>query len=98
MHPTARRRIAETSLFFFGEIGVNDYFLALASNHTVEQAAATLVPDIVGVIRSAVIVRLKHTLLPNLHPKIAGNRQLTIYLIARRTPSSPEQERWWSPG
>uniref|UniRef100_A0A0E0QYM2 Esterase n=1 Tax=Oryza rufipogon TaxID=4529 RepID=A0A0E0QYM2_ORYRU len=34
---------------------VNDYFLALASNHTVEQAAATLVPDIVGVIRSAVI-------------------------------------------
>ncbi|EAY78347.1 hypothetical protein OsI_33435 [Oryza sativa Indica Group] len=51
----ARRRIAETSLFFFGEIGVNDYFLALASNHTVEQAAATLVPDIVGVIRSAVI-------------------------------------------
>uniref|UniRef100_A0A0E0M7A0 Esterase n=1 Tax=Oryza punctata TaxID=4537 RepID=A0A0E0M7A0_ORYPU len=50
----ARRRIAETSLFFFGEIGVNDYFLALASNHTLEQAA-TLVPDIVGVIRSAVI-------------------------------------------
>jgi hypothetical protein len=58
-HSTARRRIAETSLFFFGEIGVNDYFLALASNHTVEQAAATLVPDIVGVIRSAVIVRSK---------------------------------------
>ncbi|XP_040384335.1 GDSL esterase/lipase At1g28590-like [Oryza brachyantha] len=52
-----RRRILETSLFFFGEIGVNDYFLALASNHTVEQAA-TLVPDVVGAIRSAVIATI----------------------------------------
>ncbi|KAF0892755.1 hypothetical protein E2562_017718, partial [Oryza meyeriana var. granulata] len=55
--PNARRRIAQASLFFFGEIGVNDYFLALASNHTVEEAA-TLVPDIIGVIRSAVIATI----------------------------------------
>uniref|UniRef100_A0A0D9XJB1 GDSL esterase/lipase n=1 Tax=Leersia perrieri TaxID=77586 RepID=A0A0D9XJB1_9ORYZ len=49
----ARRRIARNSLFFFGEIGVNDYFLSLGSNHTVEETA-TLVPDIVDTIRSAV--------------------------------------------
>ncbi|CAM0879904.1 unnamed protein product [Alopecurus aequalis] len=41
-----------SSVFYFGEIGVNDYIFALFSNRTAE-LAVSLVPDIVAVTRSA---------------------------------------------
>uniref|UniRef100_R7W020 GDSL esterase/lipase n=1 Tax=Aegilops tauschii TaxID=37682 RepID=R7W020_AEGTA len=44
--------IMASSVFYFGEIGVNDYIFALFSNRTAE-FAASLVPDIVAVTRSA---------------------------------------------
>ncbi|KAE8821341.1 GDSL esterase/lipase [Hordeum vulgare] len=44
--------IMASSVFYFGEIGVNDYIFALFSNRTAE-LAASLVPDIVAVTRSA---------------------------------------------
>ncbi|KAF7085517.1 hypothetical protein CFC21_088931 [Triticum aestivum] len=44
--------IMATSVFYFGEIGVNDYIFALFSNRTAE-FAASFVPDIVAVTRSA---------------------------------------------
>jgi hypothetical protein len=43
------------SLFFVGEIGVNDYFLALMSKQSVD-VAGSLVPHIIGTIRSALTV------------------------------------------
>uniref|UniRef100_A0A453PE63 GDSL esterase/lipase n=1 Tax=Aegilops tauschii subsp. strangulata TaxID=200361 RepID=A0A453PE63_AEGTS len=48
--------IMASSVFYFGEIGVNDYIFALFSNRTAE-FAASLVPDIVAVTRSALTVR-----------------------------------------
>ncbi|TVU30939.1 hypothetical protein EJB05_22595, partial [Eragrostis curvula] len=47
-----QRKIAASSIFYFGEIGVNDYMLALFSNRTVD-LAQDLVPYIVAVVRSA---------------------------------------------
>ena len=44
-----------SSLFYFGEIGFNEYSFALLSNDTTG-LAESLVPDVVGVIRSALIV------------------------------------------
>ena len=44
-----------SSVFYFGEIGVNDYIFALFSNRTAE-LAVSLVPDIVAVTRSALKV------------------------------------------
>ncbi|CAM0879906.1 unnamed protein product [Alopecurus aequalis] len=46
-----------SSVFYFGEIGVNDYIFALFSNRTAE-LAVSLVPDIVAVTRSALTVTL----------------------------------------
>ncbi|RCV42910.1 hypothetical protein SETIT_9G253300v2 [Setaria italica] len=46
-----QRKITARSLFFVGEIGVNDYFLALMSKSA--DVAESLVPHIIGTIRSA---------------------------------------------
>lgn len=40
------------SVFYFGEIGLNDYFFAISINGTIA-VAESLVPHVVGVIRSA---------------------------------------------
>jgi hypothetical protein len=48
-----------SSVFYFGEIGVNDYIFALFSNRTAE-LAVSLVPDIVAVTRSALTVTDPH--------------------------------------
>ena len=44
-----------SSIFYVGEIGLNDYFFAL-SNSSVD-VAASLVPHIIGAVRSALTVR-----------------------------------------
>ncbi|KAL6883709.1 hypothetical protein ACP4OV_011123 [Aristida adscensionis] len=51
--PYEQRKIAASSIFYFGEIGVNDYMLALFSNRTGVDLAETLVPHVVAVVRSA---------------------------------------------
>jgi len=45
-----------SSVFYLGEIGVNDYFIAL-SNNTVD-VAVSLVPHIIDTIRSALTVSI----------------------------------------
>ncbi|CAL4941649.1 unnamed protein product [Urochloa decumbens] len=45
-------KITASSVFYVGEIGVNDYFLALSSNSSIN-VAVSLVPHIIGTIRSA---------------------------------------------
>ena len=52
---TAQLSITASSVFFVGEMGINDYFLSLFSNHTVD-GTASLVPHVVGAIRSALAV------------------------------------------
>lgn len=47
-----RHTVTASSIFYFGEIGVNDYFLALFSSRTVD-LAESLVPHIIGVLRGA---------------------------------------------
>lgn len=49
-----QRKITARSVFFVGEIGVNDYFLALMSKSI--DVAESLVPHIIGTIRSALAV------------------------------------------
>ncbi|CAN6311260.1 unnamed protein product [Urochloa humidicola] len=49
---TEQRKIMASSVFYVGEIGVNDYFLALSSNSSIN-LAVSLVPHIIGAIRSA---------------------------------------------
>ncbi|XP_047085310.1 GDSL esterase/lipase At1g28600-like [Lolium rigidum] len=49
-----QRKMMASSLFYIGEIGFNDYSFALMNNDTVG-LAESLVPDIIGVIRSALI-------------------------------------------
>lgn len=44
------------SVFYVGEIGVNDYFFALRNNSV--DVAASLVPHIIGAVRSALTVRI----------------------------------------
>ena len=44
-----------SSVFYVGEIGLNDYNFAL--NSTSIEVAVSLVPDIIGAIRSALTVR-----------------------------------------
>ncbi|CAL4916512.1 unnamed protein product [Urochloa decumbens] len=46
------RKIMARSVFYAGEIGVNDYFFALSSNSSIN-LAVSLVPHIIGAIRSA---------------------------------------------
>ncbi|XP_062200489.1 GDSL esterase/lipase At1g28600-like [Phragmites australis] len=48
-----QRKVTATSLFLVGEIGVNDYLIALVGNRTVGEVK-TFVPHIVGAIRSVV--------------------------------------------
>ncbi|KAJ1256242.1 hypothetical protein BS78_K056400 [Paspalum vaginatum] len=50
------RKIMASSVFYVGEISVNDYFFALMSNNSVN-VAASLVPHIIGAIRSALTLR-----------------------------------------
>jgi hypothetical protein len=45
-----------SSVFYVGEIGVNDYFFALINNSAVD-VAASLTPHIIGAVRSALTVR-----------------------------------------
>ncbi|XP_039784469.1 GDSL esterase/lipase At2g27360-like isoform X1 [Panicum virgatum] len=54
---TAQLSITASSVFFVGEMGINDYFLSLFSNHTVDETAS-LVPHVVGAIRSALLATL----------------------------------------
>ncbi|XP_052134403.1 GDSL esterase/lipase At1g28600-like [Oryza glaberrima] len=49
-----KRMIAASSVFYFGEIGFNDYSFALSAGNGTVEAAASLVPEIIAVIRSAV--------------------------------------------
>uniref|UniRef100_A0ACD5W4U8 Uncharacterized protein n=1 Tax=Avena sativa TaxID=4498 RepID=A0ACD5W4U8_AVESA len=51
-----RRKIMARSMFLVGEIGVNDYIVALVVNNTVREAR-TLVPHIVAAVRSALTLR-----------------------------------------
>ena len=53
-HVAEQRKITARSVFFVGEIGVNDYSLALMSKSL--DVAESLVPHIIGTIRSALIV------------------------------------------
>ena len=53
-HVAEQRKITARSVFFVGEIGVNDYFLALMSKSL--DVAESLVPHIIGTIRSALTV------------------------------------------
>uniref|UniRef100_A0ACD6AN83 Uncharacterized protein n=1 Tax=Avena sativa TaxID=4498 RepID=A0ACD6AN83_AVESA len=55
--PNQQRKIMARSLFYFGEIGFNDYSFALLNlkNKDTVGLAESLVPHIVGVIRSALI-------------------------------------------
>ena len=50
-----QRKITSRSVFLVGAIGVNDYFLALMSNKSID-VAESLVPHIIGTIRSALTV------------------------------------------
>lgn len=72
--------IMASSVFYFGEIGVNDYIFALFSNRTAE-FAASLVPDIVAVTRSALNVSSK-SFRPN-HHHIRSADQLCIVYAGR---------------
>lgn len=56
-----KHTIAASSIFYFGEIGFNDYSFALSAGNGTVDVAASLVPDIIAVIRSAVTVRAAHT-------------------------------------
>ncbi|KAG0549658.1 hypothetical protein BDA96_01G274000 [Sorghum bicolor] len=47
-----QRKIMASSVFYVGEIGVNDYFFALINNSAVD-VAASLTPHIIGAVRSA---------------------------------------------
>uniref|UniRef100_A0A0D3HD97 GDSL esterase/lipase n=1 Tax=Oryza barthii TaxID=65489 RepID=A0A0D3HD97_9ORYZ len=49
-----KHTIAASSIFYFGEIGFNDYSFALSAGNGTVDVAASLVPDIIAVIRSAV--------------------------------------------
>uniref|UniRef100_A0A0E0BA19 GDSL esterase/lipase n=1 Tax=Oryza glumipatula TaxID=40148 RepID=A0A0E0BA19_9ORYZ len=49
-----KHMIAASSVFYFGEIGFNDYSFALSAGNGTVEAAASLVPEIIAVIRSAV--------------------------------------------
>lgn len=52
---TDERKIMSKSIFYVGEIGVNDYFAALSNNDSVD-VAVSLVPHIIDTIRSALTV------------------------------------------
>lgn len=52
---TDERKIMAKSIFYVGEIGVNDYFAALSNNDSVD-VAVSLVPHIIDTIRSALTV------------------------------------------
>ena len=45
-----------SSIFYVGEIGLNDYFFALSNNSV--DVAASLVPHIIGAVRSALTVSI----------------------------------------
>ncbi|NP_001130647.1 GDSL esterase/lipase At1g28640-like precursor [Zea mays] len=51
------RKIMAKSIFYVGEIGVNDYFAALSNNDSVD-VAVSLVPHIIDTIRSALTVMI----------------------------------------
>jgi hypothetical protein len=53
-HVAEQCKITTRSVFFAGEIGVNNYFLALMSKSL--DVAESLVPHIIGTIRSALTV------------------------------------------
>ncbi|WVZ58793.1 hypothetical protein U9M48_009023 [Paspalum notatum var. saurae] len=50
------RKTMASSVFYVGEIGVNDYFFALSNNSV--NVAASLVPHIVGAIRSSLTIMI----------------------------------------
>ncbi|CAD6205062.1 unnamed protein product [Miscanthus lutarioriparius] len=51
MRRADQRKIMAKSVFYVGEIGVNDYFVALSNNSV--DVAVSLVPHIIGAVRSA---------------------------------------------
>nr|CAB3494808.1 unnamed protein product [Digitaria exilis] len=53
----AQLRVTARSFFFVGEMGVNDYFLSLQNNRTVDETAS-LVPHVVAAIRSALVAMI----------------------------------------
>ncbi|KAM0890841.1 hypothetical protein ACQ4PT_026780 [Festuca glaucescens] len=54
--PNEQRKLMASSLFYIGEIGLNDYSFALMNNvNDTVGLAESLVPDIIDVIRSALI-------------------------------------------
>ena len=83
-----------SSIFYFGEIGVNDYIFALFSNRTAE-LAMSLVPDIVTVTRSALTVTDLHqqfnTLINRITPTLTN--QLCIAYFSCSTYAGCDR-RW----
>jgi hypothetical protein len=75
-----------SSVFYFGEIGVNDYIFALFSNRTSE-LAVSLVPDIVAVTRSALTVTTDlhqhRTLTPTFYQSILDRLYCFVLLDVR---------------
>jgi hypothetical protein len=61
---TDERKIMAKSIFYVGEIGVNDYFAALSNNDSVD-VAVSLVPHIIDTIRSALTVSVDRPEEPN---------------------------------
>jgi hypothetical protein len=99
LYITEQRKIMASSLFYLGEIGFNDYSFALLnvlSNDTVG-LAESLVPHVVGVIRSALIVSTRRS------PSTSRTRQIDLPILLftrllpslRRTPSLLVRGRWW---
>ncbi|KAF8723314.1 hypothetical protein HU200_021835 [Digitaria exilis] len=60
---TSFLRVTARSFFFVGEMGVNDYFLSLQNNRTVDETAS-LVPHVVAAIRSALVVSTRSSIWP----------------------------------
>lgn len=64
-----QRKITESSLFFVGEMGGNDYLNAIFQNRTLDEAK-TFVPGIIDAIRSSLTVRTHthtHTMIDHQH-------------------------------
>uniref|UniRef100_A0ACD5TYE5 Uncharacterized protein n=1 Tax=Avena sativa TaxID=4498 RepID=A0ACD5TYE5_AVESA len=85
-----RRRIMARSLFVVGEIGVNDYLVALGNNTARE--ARTLVPHIVAAVRSVltevIAAGARTVLVPGMIPLGCEPQLLALYTSGNHDPDS----------
>ncbi|CAM0902242.1 unnamed protein product [Alopecurus aequalis] len=85
------RRIMASSLFIVGEIGVNDYLVALGKNNTVREVQ-TFVPHIVGAVRSVltevIAAGARTVLVPGMIPLGCEPQLLAIYKSGDYDPES----------